>query len=629
MSEIKGTIFGISGPTVTARGLSVNGEASGDNHGVKMHSVCRVGPGGLLSEVIRIEGDLTTLQVYEDTTGLKVGDEVVSSGEPLTALLGPGLLSRIFDGIQRPIDLMEDDFIEAGGGGAPFDLDKGWAFSPLKSAGDAVLPGDILGTIQETKRIVHRVMVPPPPVGRGGTIKEIRSGTVSGREALCTFEDGSVVGLYHEWPVRTPRPIIKRLPPERPFTTGQRIFDTILPVADGGTAIVPGGFGTGKTIVEQTLAKFGGSDVVLYIGCGERGNEMTEILTDFPSLTDPTSGLPLSMRTVIVINTSNMPVAAREASIFTGITIAEYFRDMGYSVALMADSISRWAEALREISSRLEEMPGEEGFPPYLATRLGSFYERAGRVHCLGRAPEGGRGEGSVETDEHIEGAVTIISAVSPPGGDFSEPVTQASMRFAGAFWALDKELAYRRHFPAVNWQSSFSLYYDGLKEWFMNDVSPEMVELRSRLLTLLQREADLKEIVQIIGVEALQETDRLCLEAATVARETFLRQSVFNEFDCFNTYNKQHWMLKAIFAFYEEAGQALGRGVYMEDILEGPYRGKVMELQFTGNDDFEEVAKSLIDEMGKAFAVLGSGTSGESWKGSGKGEPVTEGEGS
>jgi len=574
MVDIKGKIYGVSGPTVVVKGLD----------GVKMHTVCLVGKDGLMAEVIRIKDDLVTLQVYEDTTGLRVGEEVVSHAKPLTALLGPGLLKGVFDGIQRPLYKIKEvggDFIEKGLRIPALDTARVWDFYADKKPGDEVVPGTVLGTVAETERIVHRVMVPP---GKGGTVKEIKKGAVSASEPLCVLTDGTEINLYQEWPVRLQRPFAKKLAPSTPFVTGQRVFDTLFPVAEGGTAVVPGGLGTGKTVVEQTIAKFSRSDIVIYVGCGERGNEMTEILTDFPTLKDPETGHPLSLRTVMVVNTSNMPVAAREASIFTGITMAEYFRDMGYNVALLADSISRWAEALREISSRLEEMPGEEGFPPYMATLLGGFYERSGMVKCLG--------------DDGRKGSVTVISAVSPPGGDFSEPVTQASLRFAGAFWALDPQLAYRRHFPAVNWQLSFSLYYTELTDWFATEVSPEMIKFRTRLFQLLQREMELREIVQIIGVEALQESDRLTLEVATVARDAFLKQSVFNEADAFNMYEKQYWMLRAIFAFLDAAHVALKRGVFVEKIVESPLRMKLLAMQNVPNEKFREEAERLIDEI-------------------------------
>lgn len=580
MEEIRGKIHGVAGPTVIASGLS----------GAKMNTICLVGDSGLLGEIIRIEDSHATLQVYEDTGGLTVGEDVVSLARPLTVTLGPGLLTSIYDGIQRPLAAMKEagaDFIGKGIKAAALDKDRQWKFTPLKKPGDMVEPGAVLGTIPETERITHRVMA---PLGVSGVIKEIRSGTVSGKEPVCVLEDGGVIELFQEWPVRVARPFREKLPPETPFVTGQRIFDTLLPAAEGGTAIVPGGFGTGKTIVEQTIAKFGRSDIVIYVGCGERGNEMTEILTDFPTLKDPETGMPLSLRTVIVVNTSNMPVAAREASIFTGITIAEYFRDMGYNVAILADSISRWAEALREISSRLEEMPGEEGFPPYLSTQLGGFYERAGRVKCLGPGDR--------------VGSVTIVSAVSPPGGDFSEPVTQSSLRFAGTLWALDPDLAYRRHFPAVNWQASFSLYYAQLEEWFEKEVSPEMPALRGRLFSLLQRQAELKEIIQIIGVEALQETDRLTLEVANLARDAFLKQSVFNEADAFNSYEKQYLMLKAIFSFYDNAAGALKRGVYIEEILDSPSRSRLLRMRDVPNEGISKEAVEFMEAVEKEFAA-------------------------
>ncbi|MBI5586847.1 MAG: V-type ATP synthase subunit A [Deltaproteobacteria bacterium] len=574
MNEIIGKIHGVAGPTVIASGMA----------GAKMNTICLVGNDGLLGEIIRIQESYATLQVYEDTGGLTVGEGVVSLARPLTVTLGPGLLTGIYDGIQRPLAVMKDagaDFIGKGIKAAALDRDKSWQFTPLKKAGDTVEPGEVLGTIPETARITHRVMAPP---GVRGVIKEIKDEFVSGKEPVCVLEDGATVGLFQEWPVRVPRPFKEKLPPRTPFITGQRIFDTLLPAAEGGTAIVPGGFGTGKTIVEQTIAKFGRSDIVIYVGCGERGNEMTEILTDFPTLKDPETGMPLSLRTVIVVNTSNMPVAAREASIFTGVTIAEYFRDMGYNVAILADSISRWAEALREISSRLEEMPGEEGFPPYLSTQLGGFYERSGRVKCLG--------------PDDRTGSVTIVSAVSPPGGDFSEPVTQSSLRFAGALWALDPDLAYRRHFPAVNWQASFSLYYPQLRDWFAREVSPELPDLRDRLFTLLQRQAELKEIIQIIGVEALQESDRLTLEVANLARDAFLKQSVFNETDAFNTYEKQYLMLKAIFSFHDNAEAALKRGVYIETIVDSPSRTRILRMRDIPNDGISKEAGELIEEI-------------------------------
>ncbi|MBI2414125.1 MAG: V-type ATP synthase subunit A [Deltaproteobacteria bacterium] len=581
MKEIRGRIYGVAGPTVVVKGME----------GPTMNTVCLVGKDGLLGEIIRIKDELVTLQVYEDTGGLSLNEEVVSHALPLSVKLGPGLLTNIFDGIQRPLRKIREltgGFISKGVKTPALDLERVWGFEPLKKAGESVSPGDVLGVVQETARIALKIMVPP---GVSGVIKEIKGDGVSGSEPVCVLEDGTGIDLYQDWPVRMPRPFQYKLPPEVPFKTGQRVFDTLLPVAEGGTAIVPGGFGTGKTVVEQTIAKYATCDIVIYVGCGERGNEMSEILTDFPELKDPSTNLPLSLRTVIVVNTSNMPVAAREASIFTGITIAEYYRDMGYSVALLADSISRWAEALREISSRLEEMPGEEGFPPYLATNLGGFYERSGRVKCLG--------------DGERTGSITVISAVSPPGGDFSEPVTQASLRFAGSLWALDPDLAYRRHFPAVNWLASFSLYHSELSGWFRDEIAPDMMDLRGRLYSLLQRQTELKDIIQIIGVEALQESDRLTLEVANMARESFLKQSVFNESDAFNTYEKQYWMLKTIFSFMDAAASALKRGVFIETLLESPLRTRIIKMQNTPNEGYPKAAEELIAAIENEFSMI------------------------
>lgn len=576
---VRGSVYCVSGPAVIAKGMK----------GARMHTTCLVGEDGLLGEIIGIERDMAFLQIYEETSGLRLGDEVIGGTTPLTVLLGPGILAGVFDGIQRPLYVVRDEqgpFIGKGVMPDPLDMDRNWDFHGEKAPGDTVSPGEVVGSIQETEAIVHRVMVPP---GMHGVIKEIAGAEVNGRKPVVRFEAGGEFGLYQRWPVRRQRPFAEKLPPSKPFITGQRVFDTLVPVAEGGSAVLPGGFGTGKTVVEQAIAKFARSDIVIYIGCGERGNEMTELLTDFPVLRDPNTGFALSTRTVIVVNTSNMPVAAREASIFTGITIAEYYRDMGYGVALMADSLSRWAEALREISSRLEEMPGEEGFPPYLATRLGAFYERAGTVECLG----GGR-----------RGSVTIISAVSPPGGDFSEPVTQASMRFAGTLWALDTDLAHRRHFPAINWKKSFSLYLKQLKGWLATEVAPDMAELRARLIELLQREEELNEVMQVIGIEALQDSDRLTIDAATLAKEAFLRQNAFSDIDAFATFEKQYWMLKALFAYRDAAAEAYKRGVYLEKIIKSSVRLKLLKMPGIPNDGFADTARSLIEEIEKEFAA-------------------------
>ncbi|MBI5327126.1 MAG: V-type ATP synthase subunit A [Deltaproteobacteria bacterium] len=582
---IKGIICGISGPTVTARGMN----------GAKMHTTAFVGKDGLLGEIVKIQGEQAILQVYEDTTGLSIGEDVVSQGKPLTTRLGPGILSNVFDGIQRPLEslkLKSGDFIKKG---ISFDvlLDKTWEFVPIVKNGDAIGAGDVIGIVKENKTVEHKILVPPnllvSPFSKAGgkfkgVVKEVRKGAITGDEPVVVLEDSNVISLYHEWPVREARPFNERLSPDTPFLTGQRIFDTMFPVAEGGTAIVPGGFGTGKTIVEQTLARYAKSDIIVYVGCGERGNEMTEVLTDFPKLIDPSTGLPLSLRAVLIVNTSNMPVAAREASIFIGATIAEYYRDMGYNVALMTDSISRWAEALREISSRMEEMPGEEGYPPYIATRLGNFYERAGKVKCFGK--------------DNRTGSVTIVSSVSPPGGDFSEPVTQASLRVAGALWALDTDLAYRRHFPAVDWNKSFSLYYNSLKEWFRREVAEDAILLRDSIMKILEREGELKEVVQIIGLEALQDADRLTMELGRIVKEVFLRQSVFNDADAFCTMEKQYWMMVCIIQFYNKAKNTLAKGVYLEKILSSPVVARLMRMQDIPSNVFKQRAGEMIREM-------------------------------
>jgi V/A-type H+-transporting ATPase subunit A len=447
--------------------------------------------------------------------------------------------------------------------------------------GDEIHPGDVLGVVNETPRIEHRILVPP---GRGGKVGEVAGPLLAITDPAVHLEDGSSIAMLQKWPVRTPRPFLKRLPPQVPFTTGQRVFDTLFPLAMGGTAVVPGGFGTGKTVVEQTLAKHAEADIIIYVGCGERGNEMTEVLTDFPELADPQTGRPLMERTILIVNTSNMPVAAREASIYTGITIAEYYRDMGYRVALMADSTSRWAEALREISSRLEEMPGEEGYPTYLATRLAGFYERGGRVACLGR-------------DER-QGSITIVSAISPPGGDFSEPVTQSSLRVAGALWALDSDLAHRRHFPAVDWKQSYSLYTETLDGWFRARVADDWPELRQRLIALFQREEDLQEIVQLVGIDALQDPERIALESSRLVREEFLRQSAFSEADASCPLEKQYWMLKAFLYFYDLGRDLLGKGLPIEKVLGLPLRLELTRMKETRAEGFAARAQALIAAM-------------------------------
>jgi V/A-type H+-transporting ATPase subunit A len=552
----------------------------------RMYNRVIVGAAGLLGEVIRLDKDLATLQVYEDTTGLSLGETVVDAGEPLLVELGPGLLTSIFDGVQRPLDAIrktEGDFIARGVAVPALSRARRWEFNPAVRAGDDVKPGDLLGTVAETPRIEHRILAPPEC---RGILREIRKGSFHVTDTVGRLEDGTPLTLLQKWPVRFPRPFQNRLSPTRPFITGQRVFDLLFPLATGGTAIAPGGFGTGKTVVEQTLAKHAEADLIVYVGCGERGNEMTEVLSDFPELTDLSTGRPLMERTVLIVNTSNMPVAAREASIYTGITIAEYYRDMGYRVALMADSTSRWAEALREISSRLEEMPGEEGYPTYLATRLAGFYERGGRVACLG----GGNREGSI----------TIVSAISPPGGDFSEPVTQSSMRVAGTLWALDADLAHRRHFPAIHWNRSYSLYTAPLDGWYRKNVAMDWPDLRRELMGLLQKEEELSEIVQLVGMDALQDPERWLLMTSRMIREEFLRQSAFSELDSFCPLEKQYWMLKALLACHALGQDLLKMGVPIEEALSMPVREDLGRMKETPAEGFAKRAQDLIARMEK-----------------------------
>ncbi len=579
MKRIRGVICQVAGPTVIAGGM----------RGIRMNATARVGSERLLGEVIKIDGELATIQVYEDTAGISLGEEVLSTGKPLTVELGPGLLAGVFDGIQRPLEaLMEknETYIEKGVHPKSLSRSRLWKFEPRVEKGERVSGGDIVGVVQETARVEHRIMV---PAGIEGVVEEVKSGEFRVDEHVVTLDNGKNIHLMQEWSVREPRPHNGKHKLGKPFLTGQRVFDTLFPLAEGGVAIVPGGFGTGKTVVQHTLARYARSDIIVYVGCGERGNEMAEVLQEFPKLADPESGLPLSFRTVLIVNTSNMPVAAREASIYTGITIAEYYRDMGYTVSLMADSTSRWAEAMREISSRLEELPGEEGFPPYLSTRLGSYYERAGRVEVTGR-PE-------------REGSISVISAVSPPGGDFSEPVTQASLRVAGVLWALDRDLAYSRHFPAVSWSKSFSLYMDGVGRWLSENVSPEWMPMRERIMVILQKEGEVKDIARLVGVESLQDRDRILLEVGEVIREVFLRQSIFNEHDVSATLEKQFLMMRCIVSYYDGAMEALGNGVFLERILEDPVRGRLLNMQNIPRDEFSGWAGELITAIETAFS--------------------------
>ncbi len=578
----QGKIVKVSGPLVVASGMS---EAD-------MFDVVRVGDQGLIGEILEMRGDLASIQVYEDTAGIGPGAPVVTTGAPLSVELGPGLIETIYDGIQRPLEGMYEAVgsnITRGIAVPALDRDKKWKFSPSANEGDEVGPGDVIGTVQETMVVEQKIMVPP---GVSGEIKEIYSGAFTVTETVCVLElsDGSTkeLSLMQKWPVRRGRPYKEKLVPEMPLLTGQRVIDTLFPIAKGGVAAVPGPFGSGKTVVQHQLAKWADADIVVYIGCGERGNEMTDVLMEFPELKDPHTGESLMKRTVLIANTSDMPVAAREASIYTGITIAEYFRDMGYSVALMADSTSRWAEALREMSGRLEEMPGEEGYPAYLGSRLAQFYERAGRVVSLGK-------DGRV-------GALSAIGAVSPPGGDVSEPVSQATLRIVKVFWALDAQLAYRRHFPAINWLSSYSLYVDRLTKWYEENVSDQFPKLRMDTIRLLQEEAELQEIVQLVGVDALSPEDRIKLEACKSIREDYLHQNAFHDIDTYTSMDKQFKLMRLIMAYYNQAREAVKKGANYNKLISLPVREKIGRFKYVKEEDtdkrFDEVMKELRDSI-------------------------------
>ncbi len=574
----KGTIKKVAGPLVIAKGM----------RDANMFDVVRVSSQRLIGEIIEIHGDEASIQVYEETSGLGPGAPVESTGEPMSVELGPGLISSIYDGIQRPLD----DIMKISGNNLARGVevpslkrDIQWEFVPTMSIGDEVTGGDVLGTVQETEVVSHKIMVPPGLVGK---LKDIQRGTYTVTETVAIVEtpDGKEVplSLMQRWPVRRGRPYQKKLSPNMPLVTGQRVIDTFFPIAKGGVAAVPGPFGSGKTVVQHQLAKWAEADIVVYIGCGERGNEMTDVLNEFPELTDPKTGKSLMQRTVLIANTSDMPVAAREASIYTGITIAEYFRDMGYSVALMADSTSRWAEALREMSGRLEEMPGEEGYPAYLGSRLAQFYERAGRVVTLGK--------------EEKEGALSVIGAVSPPGGDISEPVSQATLRIVKVFWGLDSSLAYKRHFPAVNWLTSYSLYLDTMEPWFADHVAEDWVELRAKLMSLLQDEAELDEIVQLVGMDALSAPDRLKLEAARSIREDFLHQNAFDEVDTYTSLEKQHAMMKLILSYYEKSQAALQEGVEIGTLIALPVREQIGRFKYTQPDQVQQRFSEILTQM-------------------------------
>jgi len=576
---IVGTIYKITGPVVVAKGML----------GAKMYDVVRVGEQGLMAEVIRLEGDTATIQVYEDTSGLKVGDLVESTDGPLKVELGPGLLSSIYDGVQRPLPVIAEqsgDYIERGTVASALDRAALWHFTPTVEVGQDVAQGDVVGTTPEGQTIIHKVMVPP---GKSGKIASVvAEGDYTVDQVVATFEDGTEIKMSQWWPVRQGRPYIRKLDPTHPFTTGMRILDTFFPIALGGNAIIPGGFGTGKTVTQQSLAKWADVDIIVYVGCGERGNEMTEVLTEFPELEDPRTGAPLMDRTVLVANTSNMPVAAREASIYVGATLAEFYRDMGYNVAMMSDSTSRWGEALREVSGRLEEMPGEEGYPAYLATRLAAFYERSGRVQPLGSGDR--------------VGSVTMVGAVSPAGGDMSEPMTQNSLRVTGAFWALDTSLAHRRHFPAISWTKSYTLYGQQIRGWYEENVAHDWQETRDRSMFLLQKETELQEIVQLVGPDALPESEKVVLEVARMLREDFLQQFAFDEIDAYCPPKKAYLMLKVIMSFYDAAVGALNRGVSLNQILDMPIKDTIAGMKTTPHDEAMEslpvFANALAEEI-------------------------------
>ena len=572
-----GTIKKVAGPLVIAEGM----------RDANMFDVVRVSNQRLIGEIIEMHGDEASIQVYEETSGLGPGEPVESMEVPMSVELGPGLIASIYDGIQRPLDdimKVSGNSLQRGVEVASLKRDKKWEFVPVANVGDEVEAGDILGTVQETIGAQQKIMV---PYGIKGTVKEIKSGefTVEDVVAVVATEDGDKeLTMLQRWPVRKGRPYVKKLPPEKPLVTGQRVVDTFFPIAKGGVAAVPGPFGSGKTVIQHQLAKWAEADIVVYIGCGERGNEMTDVLNEFPELKDPKTGQSLMQRTVLIANTSDMPVAAREASIYTGITIAEYFRDMGYSVALMADSTSRWAEALREMSGRLEEMPGEEGYPAYLGSRLAQFYERAGHVISLGK--------------DQREGALSVIGAVSPPGGDISEPVSQATLRIVKVFWGLDSSLAYKRHFPAINWLTSYSLYVDNMADWFNSEVAGDWMEDRQKMMSLLQEEAELDEIVKMVGMDALSPTDRLKMEAARSIREDFLHQNSFHEIDTYTSLRKQYLMMKLVLAFYEEASEALTKGASMQILINMEVRERIGRYKYTLDADIETEYEKILNEL-------------------------------
>lgn len=579
--ESKGTVKKVAGPLVVATGM----------RDANMYDVVRVSEEELIGEIIEMHGDQASIQVYEETAGLGPGKEVVSTGAPMSVELGPGLIGSIYDGIQRPLDdimKVSGNLLNRGVQVPSLKRDLKWDFVPTLKVGDEVATGDILGTVEETEVVTQKIMV---PFGYDGKITEINAGSYTVEDVIAKIEtkDGEKeVTLMQKWPVRKGRPYKEKKAPNKPLVTGQRVVDTLFPIARGGVAAVPGPFGSGKTVIQHQLAKWAEADIVVYIGCGERGNEMTDVLNEFPELKDPKTGKSLMERTVLIANTSDMPVAAREASIYTGITIAEYFRDMGYSVALMADSTSRWAEALREMSGRLEEMPGEEGYPAYLGSRLAQFYERAGDVVTLG--------------SEGREGALSVIGAVSPPGGDISEPVSQATLRIVKVFWGLDAALAYQRHFPAINWLTSYSLYLDSIGPWFDKNVNEEWMSIRQEMMTLLQEEAELNEIVQMVGMDALSPTDRLKMEASRSIREDFLHQNSFHEIDTYTSLEKQYLMMKLVIGYYNEGVKALDNGADIKDLIDLSVREDIGRFKYTEEKDidkeYKRISELLSDQM-------------------------------
>ncbi len=580
-----GTIVKVSGPLVVASGM----------RDAEMFDVVRVSDKQLIGEIIEMHGDKASIQVYEETAGLGPGEAVVSEGAPLSVELGPGLIGQIFDGIQRPLDrivTLAGNNIARGVSVPAIDREKAWDFEPAVAVGDPVIAGDILGTVQETELVAHRIMV---PYGISGEVASIKAGPYKALDTVAQIRqaDGTLapVTLIQKWPVRKGRPYSEKIAPDAPLVTGQRVVDTFFPVARGGTATVPGPFGSGKTVIQHQLAKWAESDIVVYIGCGERGNEMTDVLLEFPELVDPKSGQSLMKRTILIANTSDMPVAAREASIYTGITIAEYYRDMGYSVSIMADSTSRWAEALREMSGRLEEMPGEEGYPAYLGSRLANFYERAGYVRCLGK--------------DGRTGVLTAIGAVSPPGGDLSDPVVQSTLRIVKVFWGLDSALAYKRHFPAINWLNSYSLYADVIDEYMNSQVTPEWSKLRGDAIRLLQEESELEEIVRLVGQDSLSPLDRLKLEASRSIREDFLHQNSFDEIDTYSSLNKQFKMLSLIMAYYYEGAKALSAGVSFREVSRLPVRDSIARLKQVPEDNVNETAIEISKALSAEIAGL------------------------